>query len=155
MSNRMRKNSGQILDELIQLVARSRQQSHDFLEKYGVTVPQSGVMRVLQRRGALPIGTLAEKLFLKTSTVSGIIDRLERDGMVTRLRGNTGDRRVVHVALTDQGQELAGRLPSTSFDKLRRALDRLTPEEAGALLNTLNRLLELVREDEEEESREG
>lgn len=155
MSNRTRKNSGQILDELIQLVARSRQQSHDFLEKYGVTVPQSGVMRVLQRRGALPIGTLAEKLFLKTSTVSGIIDRLERDGMVSRLRGNSGDRRVVHVSLTEQGLELATRLPSTSFDTLRRALDRLTPEEANGLLNTLNRLLELVREDEEEDPRQA
>lgn len=151
MSTRPRKSSAQILDELIQLVARSRQQSHDFLERYGVTVPQSGVLRVLQRKGPLPIGTLAERLFLKTSTVSGIIDRLERDGLVSRLRGNSGDRRVVHVSLTDKGQELAVRLPATSFDKLRRALDRLTPQEAQGLLATLNRLLDLIEEEEEQE----
>ncbi len=153
MTSKLRKASGLVLEDLIHLVARSRQQSHDFLERYGVTVPQSGVLRVLQKHGSLPIGTLAERLYLKTSTVSGIIDRLERDGHVTRLRGNTGDRRVVHVALTESGTRLADNLPGTSFDKLRRAIDRLEPHEVQALLDSMSRLLDLInQEDDAEES---
>jgi len=141
-----RRPSGQILDDLIQLVARSRQQSHEFLARYGVTVPQSGVLRVLARTGALPIGSLAEQLFLKTSTVSGIVDRLERDGYVLRLRGNAGDRRVVHVELTDKGRNLAASLPGSSYDKLRKAIDRLEPHEQQALLLLMSRLLELMKQ---------
>lgn len=147
MSSEIRDASGQILEDLIQLVARSRQQSHEYLERFGVTVPQSGVLNALAESGNLPIGTLADKLLLKTSTVSGIVDRLERDGHVTRIRGNA-DRRVVHVALTPAGQALSRRLPGSSFDKVRRAIDRLEPHEAHAFLKLLRRILDYINQEE-------
>lgn len=147
MSSEIPDASGQILEDLIQLVARSRQQSHEYLEKFGVTVPQSGVLNALAESGNLPIGTLADKLLLKTSTVSGIVDRLERDGHVTRIRGNA-DRRVVHVALTTSGQELSQRLPGSSFDKVRRAIDRLEPHEAHDFLKLLRRILDYINQED-------
>ena len=142
----IRDASGQILEDLIQLVARSRQQSYEYMERFGVTVPQSGVLKALDESGSLPIGTLAEKLLLRTSTVSGIVDRLERDGHVTRVRGNA-DRRVVHVELTPQGERLCAKLPGSSFDKVRRALDRLDHDEARAFLTLLRRVLDYIRQE--------
>ncbi len=143
----IRDTSGQILEDLIQLVAKSRQQSHEYMERFGVTVPQSGVLKALDECGSLPIGTLADRLLLRTSTVSGIVDRLERDGHVTRVRGNA-DRRVVHVELTHQGRGLCARLPGSSLDKVRRALDRLDHDEARAFLTLLRRVLDYIEQEE-------
>jgi len=150
MVAKVRKATARVLEDLLKLVARSRQQSHEFLETYGVTVPQSGVLRVLRREGSQPIGTLAETLYLKTSTVSGIIDRLERDKHVDRVRGNT-DRRVVLVELTPTGRKLAENLPVTSYDKVRRAIEQLEGDEVNSLMNLMSRLLKLIEAEEASE----
>ena len=135
----------QILEDLVNLVSRARQESHTFLEQYGVTVPQCGVLRVLQHGGSQPIGNLSSRLFLSMSTVSGIVDRLERAGLVARERA-LSDRRVVQVGLTAAGVELCERLPETPWERLARAVDTLPPSEALPFLATLQKILNCLME---------
>ena len=65
----------------------------------GITAPQGMVMGILSKEKAMKITELSSKLNLSNSTVSGIIDRLEKQGMVERKRSEE-DRRVVHVSVS-------------------------------------------------------
>lgn len=70
------------------------------LSKYGITIPQAVVLDTIkdQRR---TIGEISKAIDLSYSTVSGIVDRLERHRLVVRERDEI-DRRVVWVSITDQ-----------------------------------------------------
>jgi DNA-binding MarR family transcriptional regulator len=66
------------------------------------------VLLVFSRTGSLPLGKMGERLMVHPTSVTSIVDRLERDGLVQRL-ASPGDRRVVLAELTDAGRELADR----------------------------------------------
>jgi DNA-binding MarR family transcriptional regulator len=83
---------------------------------------------------------LAAFLGLDKSTLSGLIDRAERRGLVSRGK-NPQDRRVVDVFLTPAGLELAEQV----YDEVRRALepatDRLDPQEQDRLVQLLHAVM--------------
>src|SRR5579859_7446170 len=67
---------------------------------YHLTPPQWGVLSVLLRQDGLTVGTLSQFRKVEGPTVSGLIDRLEQQGLVKRVRLRD-DRRVVTVYMTD------------------------------------------------------
>ena len=67
-------------------------------EDIGITAPQGMVMGILSKEKSLKITELSSKLGLSNSTVSGIVDRLEKQGMVERKRSEQ-DKRVVYVSV--------------------------------------------------------
>src|SRR5699024_11133335 len=66
-----------------------------------LTFPQAMVLTVLGEDGPVPISTLAERTGSANSTVSGIVDRLEKLGLAKRQRSET-DRRVIYVSATEK-----------------------------------------------------
>jgi len=72
--------------------------------------------------------------------VTRLIDRLEKRGLITRLRSEE-DRRVVRLALTEEGRALAGQIPAIFTKVLDRLLSGFTPEEVGFLKSMLRRIL--------------
>ncbi|RAI03234.1 MarR family transcriptional regulator [Acuticoccus sediminis] len=108
------------------------------LDKLGLTYPQYLVMLLLQG-GPQTMGQLAQSLSLESNTLTPLVKRLEAAGFVTRHR-DTGDERVVRVALTDIGRARAGEaacVPETMLKAMG-----LSAEE----IDTLSRALERVRE---------
>jgi DNA-binding MarR family transcriptional regulator len=79
-----------------------------FLRKLGVTYPQYLVLVVLWERGSQGVGDLASALGMDFGTLSPMLKRLERKGLVVRRRYATDERRVV-VSLTPKGQSLRKR----------------------------------------------
>jgi MarR family transcriptional regulator, organic hydroperoxide resistance regulator len=79
-----------------------------FLRKLGVTYPQYIVLVVLWERGSQGIGDLASALGMDFGTLSPMLKRLERKGLVARRRHPADERRVV-VSLTPKGQSLRKR----------------------------------------------
>lgn len=71
----------------------------------GLTYPQYLVMLALWQEGALPVRGLAEQLQLGANAISPLVDHLEAEGLVTRVRSES-DRRVVTVELTEAGRSL-------------------------------------------------
>lgn len=71
-------------------------------EELGLTMSQLRVLYMLQAEPGTPAGNIAALLKVRPSTATGIVDRLERDGLVRRERDDL-DRRRVRVWLTDQG----------------------------------------------------
>lgn len=64
-----------------------------------------GVLLSLWREDGLKVNTLGQKAGLEPSTMTGLIDRMERDNLVTRL-ANPDDRRVQHIHLTELGRKI-------------------------------------------------
>src|SRR5262245_56762578 len=73
------------------------------LREYGLTPSQYNVLRILRGEGKpLPILEIAARTITVVPGITGLIDRLERDAFVNRVRCDK-DRRVIHVTLTDKG----------------------------------------------------
>ena len=72
---------------------------------YTITPPQWGLLALLNDGDGLTIGAVSLRRGLDPPTVTGIVNRLEHNGLVER-RHDTEDRRVVKVYLTDEGREL-------------------------------------------------
>ena len=76
-----------------------------FLTRLGLTYPQYLVLLVLWEKDGLPVNDLAHRLHLETNTVTPLLQRMERQGLVSRLHSEK-DRRQVLVSLTAKGHEL-------------------------------------------------
>lgn len=117
--------------------------SYKLAQEYGVTVPQLLCMLKLDELGALTIKELSEEIFLSPSTLVGIVDRLEKHGLVFRRR-SVKDRRKVRVELTDDGRKLVEKSPSPLQDGLAQGIDRLPELERATIALSLEKILELM-----------
>jgi len=118
--------------------------SHKLAIESGVTVPQlSCLLRVVQA-GPLTQKRLAKEVDLSASTLVGIVDRLERKGLVVRQR-STVDRRQVLISATEEGVILAAGSPSPLQDRLASALDAISEQERLAIAESLERIVDLMQ----------
>ena len=85
--------------------------SQEVSKKFGITGPQLWTLKTLAVDGNLSLGELSKKMYLHPSTVSGVVDRLEKKGFVRRDRAQE-DRRVVTVHLTPKGKKLVKKTPN-------------------------------------------
>ena len=113
------------------------------LREYGLTSPtQYNILRILRGEGKpLPILEIASRTITVVPGITGLIDRLEQAGFVNRLRCER-DRRVIYVALTDQGMTTLAALDEPLVALHQELLGHLSQGE----LKELIRLLEKVRE---------
>ena len=111
------------------------------LREHGLTSSQYNILRILRGEGKpLPILEIASRTITVVPGITGLIDRLEEAGFVNRLRCEK-DRRVIYVALTDQGATIVAALDEPVLALHRKLLGHLAQGE----LKELIRLLEKVR----------
>src|SRR5437870_4194385 len=77
-----------------------------FWEVHGLTMPQVKLMVLLAERDHQMLGELAQQLEVSPATVTGLTDRLSRQGLIER-RTDEKDRRVIRAALTPEGARIA------------------------------------------------
>src|SRR5258708_36392352 len=97
----------QVLEALVYLYTESRRVTKELARRAELTGSQLTVLKLLEGVGDISLSELSDRIRAQNSTVTGIIDRMEREELVTRVR-STEDRRVVHIRLTDQGAKIAG-----------------------------------------------
>jgi DNA-binding MarR family transcriptional regulator len=111
----------------------------------GLTGPQQSAMRVLVASDGLSLKDLSRELGLAHSTVSGIVDRLEKRGLVKR-QANETDLRLTRIVVTDQVRDyVRDTLPTLEVHPLAVALRAATSAEREEVLQgvrVLRRLLE-------------
>ncbi len=110
---------------------------------YNVSAAQINCLIALQEHGPLSPSQIAKHVMVNSSTITGIIDRLEKKDLVRRLRISP-DRRVVTVELTKAGQILAQNAPPPIQQKLIDGLQRLSPNEIDEIASTLKRLIDML-----------
>ena len=84
--------------------------SRFLVKQVGLTGPQLIILREVLKSGEIPIGKLSKTISLSQATVTGILDRLEKRGLLTRQRSET-DRRQVFLQVTQTGKELLKNAP--------------------------------------------
>jgi DNA-binding MarR family transcriptional regulator len=112
-------------------------------KKYDVSVPQLNSLLTLYEYGPLPPSQIANHIMVKSSTVTGIVDRLEQKGLVERLR-NSPDRRVITIQLTESGKKLAENAPSPIQHKILDGLKRLSKAEIDLVVRALTKLTNML-----------
>ena len=125
--------------------------SQKISKRYGLTGPQSAVLRNLFNSGPMSSADLSRTLYVTPSNITGIIDRLEKKQFVERIK-KQGDRRVALITLTEPGKELSSTLPDPIMKKFVAELADLELDHVQLLAMAMNQILNLIdTEDIEEE----
>jgi MarR family transcriptional regulator, organic hydroperoxide resistance regulator len=133
-----------IVEAILYLYTESRRLTKDVAARHGLTGPQLTVVKMLEALGDLSLSRLSEKIRAQNSTVTGIVDRMEREGLVARTRSAT-DRRVVNIQLTQKGASLAREVKVEPMLIFRESLESLSVNETKDLLRILTKLANKVK----------
>ncbi len=106
------------------------------LSEYDVTPVQHGVLSCLMGKSYDTPKHLAENLSLETSTISGILDRMQKKGLIDRVV-NKEDRREVQVRITEKGRELEDKIGVITDEVNAEVLKNFTDDEIAYIKNSL------------------
>lgn len=112
-------------------------------KKYNVSAPQIACLLALLEGGPMALSQIAKKIMVNSSTLTGIIDRLELKGLVARTRTSL-DRRVITIELTDEGRKLAENAPPPIQMKIVEGLRRLDEKEREQIIQALEKLARMI-----------
>lgn len=121
-----------------------RQAQEPYFARFGISASQWSILRVLQRAEAkgeaeLPLKKVGERLLIQPPSVTGVVDRLERQGFVKRRPSKT-DLRVRHLRLTRLGRALIAKVLEGHAQRIQSLFAGLQPEEQETMLGLLQRL---------------
>ena len=114
---------------------------HPLLSGYGLTYPQYLVLLVLWEKDAQPVNDIAKRLFLETNTVTPLLQRMEKEGIITRTRGKQDARQMI-VSLTGKGKGLQKQLADVPFKVSGSVIcESLNPETSPELFRMLDDII--------------
>ena len=119
------------------------QQFRSHFGRLDLTFPQALVLTVLGEDGPVPISALAERTGSANSTVSGIVDRLEKLELAKRERSEN-DRRVIYVSATEKYRRLREQAATDVSGYFNSLLDTMTPEDRAMVAQALQKLDEVL-----------
>jgi DNA-binding MarR family transcriptional regulator len=129
----------QLHHALIQLKRAYRHNDRDRICCHDISVTQCWALRELDRLGRATLNQLAAALQLDKSTVSRVVDALERKGYVSRAP-HPADGRAVLIEATAAGDDLRARIEADLLDQERRMLSEFEPEVRRGVVRMLRRL---------------
>jgi DNA-binding MarR family transcriptional regulator len=118
---------------------------HPYLDPLGITYPQYLVLLVLWEKDKQPVCDLCKRLFLETNTVTPLLQRMEKAGLLTRTRGKEDTRQRI-VSLTAKGraiQEQASSIHDCMFKEVSLKLGEM--EEILQMVPSLDKLIEALQ----------
>lgn len=139
--------SNEILHAYLQVSRHISEKFRIYYGKLNLTYPQSIVLAILEADGPMPISALAEAAGSANSTISGVVDRLEKMELVQRTRSDS-DRRVIYVSTTEQFREHFAKFKATACDRFSAVLNTLSPQDAQAVERGLMLLDQALQSEE-------
>jgi DNA-binding MarR family transcriptional regulator len=106
---------------------------------YNISAAQLNCLLALHEHGPLSPSQIARNILVNSSTVTGIIDRLEQKGLVRRLRISS-DRRIITIELTKTGVALVENAPPPIQWKIIDGLNKISEKEIRQIALTLTKL---------------
>ena len=111
------------------------------LSEQGLTYPQYLVLLVLWEKDAQPVNDIAKRLYLETNTVTPLLQRMEKEGILTRAKGKKDGRQMI-VSLTEKGRELQDKLSCVPFTVGNAVIcNSVNPETAPELFRMLDEMI--------------
>ncbi|HVT62003.1 MAG TPA: MarR family transcriptional regulator [Legionellaceae bacterium] len=136
--------SKRIILALRKIMQRIDHHSHNLDKQFGITVPQLGCLYEIYEKGTMTLSVLSKNVHLSTSTLVGIIDRLEEKGFVKRSRG-TVDRRLSFIEMTAKGIEFIQTSPQLLHNRLDVHFKQLSEEDQILIANSLDILVGILK----------
>lgn len=118
-------------------------QSKKLLKQTGLTAPQLLVLHAVAKTGRAKASEIAREIVLSPATVTSIIDRLEKAGLLRRERSTT-DRRVVDIILTPEGQTRLAEAPELLQAGFLREFRKLEEWERSQLIASFQRVAAMM-----------
>ena len=147
VESRPKENGTDHIRDVVYLIRKIMQGSQQYTKKlnkrFNVSTPQLASLLALNNDGPLSPSQIAKKIMVQSSTVTGIIDRLEQKGLVERTR-NSPDRRIITVCITESGRKLVDNAPPPVQMKIVNGMRRLKDEERKEIISSLTRLAEMI-----------
>lgn len=132
----------EILIKIRRIIRSINLESKKIQKEHGVSIPQVLCLTFLNNCDDYQSThkEIRSYLNLNSSTVTGIIDRLEKKGLVARLPKKE-DKRTTYIALTSLGAKLLNKIPALLHERLSRKLESLEKEKIDELNNSLDILI--------------
>ncbi|HYA85582.1 MAG TPA: MarR family transcriptional regulator [Nitrospirota bacterium] len=133
----------EIIDNLRRVFQVVNAQSKKAEHETGLTGPQLWAIKTIAQEAPIMVSEIARRMYLHPATVVGILDRLEKQGLVKRIR-STEDRRVVRVELSERGQALVKKSPEVAQGLLVAGLERLSTNKLNSIARALDQMAEIL-----------
>ncbi len=133
----------EIIDSLRRVFQVVNEQSKKAEKKTGITGPQLWAIKTIAQEAPITVSDIARRMYLHPATVVGILDRLEKQGLATRVR-STEDRRVVKVELTAQGRALVRKSPEVAQGLLVAGLEKLSTGKLRNIAEALDQMADIL-----------
>jgi DNA-binding MarR family transcriptional regulator len=127
------------IDYIIRLKGR------EILNDFNITVPQFTALQILINNGELTIGELSQKMALACSTITDLIDRMEKSELVARKKDKK-DKRVVRIEVLSIGHEIVQKVLEKRIEFLETKMSGLTDKEKANLNEGLESLYNAIKE---------
>ena len=115
---------------------------HPLLSEQGLTYPQYLVLMVLWEKDGQPVNDIAKRLYLETNTVTPLLQRMEKEGVITRTKGKQDARQMI-VSLTQKGKGLQESLTNVPYAVGSAVIcESVTPETVPGLFRMLDDIIE-------------
>src|SRR5579875_1437100 len=114
------------------------------LAAYDLTIPQFYTLLAISRCGSgCRMGDLAHQLFQSSATMTGIVTRLEADGLVERVM-DPNDRRAVQVRVTERAKKMLDEVLAARRERMAQTLDRLSADDRREFLRLIEVYLDAL-----------
>lgn len=133
----------EIIFSIRKLIQAGELYTKELNKVYNVSSAQLNCLMTLYENGELSPSQIAKNILVNSSTVTGILDRLEYKNLVQRLRIST-DRRVVTIRLTEAGQGLVENAPPPIQQKIITGLKKLPDSEKEKIAKSLSDLTNML-----------
>jgi DNA-binding MarR family transcriptional regulator len=133
----------EIIDNLRRVFQVVNEQSKKAERATGLTGPQLWAIKTIAQEAPIMVSEIARHMYLHPATVVGILDRLERQRLVARIR-STEDRRVVKVELTGQGRALVKKAPEVAQGLLVAGLEKLNSKKLINIAQGLDQMAAIL-----------
>jgi DNA-binding MarR family transcriptional regulator len=133
----------QVVEALRRIIRAVDLHSRALVHKYRLTGPQLVVLRAIADTRPASVGEIARTVYLSQATVTGILDRLETRGLVTRSRSSDDRRRVVASLAPSAEEKLRSAPPLLQEHFIQRFLELEESEQRG-ILASLERVVSLM-----------
>jgi MarR family transcriptional regulator, organic hydroperoxide resistance regulator len=122
-----------------------KQKGREILSNYTITPPQIVALQWLFEEGDMTIGELSNKMYLAFSTTTDLVDRMEKNELVKRVK-DPNDRRVVRIHLLSEGERIIEEVIKKRQVYLQEVLKNFSEDEVIMLKDNLMKLHQDMRE---------
>lgn len=123
-----------------------KQKGREILNEFPITPPQFVALQWLHEYGDMTIGELSSKMYLACSTTTDLVDRMEKNELVERVR-DVNDRRVVRIHLLDKGTTIIQEVIHQRQAYLQGVLENFSKEDVDFLEKSLRFLNDEMKRD--------